>query len=290
MNLDGRPLRMALRSSIMVDGDRAGPLAGGKLLKAALGGPQDNLFTDTASDVPCGCGGAWAVSRFHSTASTWVRVVNPAAALVDTAASRLPFLRHLSPAAGPVDRLFHRTSSRDTLRWAGLPQTAARPNGPVARAIGVDELADIRARCMESFTLKPAWRPEDIALLVRKAMVKPVFGEPVLAGVFDRTEAPIGGFLYHLRPNSTARVLQLAALTGHEGSVVDALLADAAARRVSIVRGRMQPRLMDTILGRRVTLLNVASSVIHSRDAAIAKRVRSATPSSTGWRASSGAD
>ncbi|CAD7052874.1 GNAT family N-acetyltransferase [Pseudorhizobium endolithicum] len=267
MVLNDRPLRMALCSSIMVDHAKAGPLAGAKLLKSALGGPQDLSFTDTASDVSLRMWRGLGAAALPQYSLDWIRVVNPAAALADAAAHRLPFLRHAAPLARFADRRFRRNRG-EAVRWSGMGPTPSR-NGTVTRPLDVEEFAAIFDTCTRRFAFRPGWPPEAIAAFVRKAMPKPSFGEAVIGGVFDRRETPIGAFFYHLRRQSTARVLQLLALPGQEGPVLDATLADAAARGASTVRGRMQPALMEAMLGRRLALFHASASIIHSRDPAI---------------------
>ena len=272
MTLDGRPLRMALCSSIMVDREKTGPLTGAKLLKAALEGPQDFSFTDTASDVSLrmwrGLGGV--VLPSHSL--DWVRIIDPAVALLDGAAYRFPFLQHLRPLARMAGRRIRGRVKNDALRWTVF---AGNPKAVTTRAISAEEFAAVFAACIARFPLRPGWSEEETLRLAQKAMAKPAYGQPVIIGMFDRMQAAIGAGFYHLRPNSSARVLQLLALPGQEGAVVDALLADAATRGASLVRGRMQPAFMDAMLGRRLALVNTGSSIVHSSDEAILARVRS---------------
>ena len=272
MVLKDRPLRMALCSSIMVDHASAGPLAGAKLLKAALSGPQDLSFTDTASDVSLRMWRGLGAAALPQHSLDWIRVVNPAAALADAAAHHLPFLRHTVPLAHSVGRRFLRDGS-DVMRWSGMPEPAGR-NGAVVRTIDPEAFAAVFDACTRHFALRPGWSPEVTAALVRKAMPKPSFGKPVIGGVFDRREAPVGAFFYHLRPKSTARVLQLLAMPGQEGPVLDATLADAAAREAGTVRGRKQPAFMEAMLGRRLALFHASASIIHSRDAGITAAAR----------------
>src|SRR5690606_8358992 len=258
MSLAGRPLRMALCSSIMVDGEKAGSLAGAKLLKTTLNGPQDLSFTDTASEVSLRMWRSLGATALAQHSLDWIRVIRPAAAMMDAASGRLPFLKYLKPVAYPVDRLLRRRMAADQSRWIAMTDKQRRI-GPTTRTINAHQFAEIFTTCTESFLLRPAFALEDLTTLVRKALPKPSFGEAILSGVFDRNDTAIGAFLYHVRSNSTARVLQIVARQGLEDAVFDALIVDAARRGASLVRGRMQPNFMETILGRRVPLLNVSS-------------------------------
>lgn len=272
MTLDDRPLRMALCSSIMVDAEKTGPLSGAKLLKAALDGPQALSFTDTASDVSLrmwrGLGGV-ALPQ-HSL--DWVRIVDPAMALLDGAGCRLSFLSHLKPLARMAGRRVRSRVQTDPLRWAAFPNNQ---KAVTTRTIEPEEFADIFGTCTRHFSLRPAWPAEETARLARQAMTKPAYGEAVIVGMFDRRQTAIGASFYHVRSGSTARVLQLLALPGQEGPVLDAVLVDAAARGASLVRGRMQPAFMNAMLGRRLALVNTGSSIVHSRDEALLEKARS---------------
>ena len=91
----------------------------------------------------------------------------------------------------------------------------------------------------------------------------------MLASVSTPGGVPIGAFLYHLRPGGIARVLQILTAPGHAGPVIDCLIGHAAQRGAAGLRGRTQPALLGAMLGRRIAVTHLASTVVHAREQAL---------------------
>lgn len=204
----------------------------------------------------------------------WVRFIKPATAAVEVARRRLPILRAALPVAKFIDGRL-RDRRPQTPRWLAMPNPVLMPAGFETRDIGPAEFAGIFLALTARFAIRPDWSAEEIAHLVREAMAKPLFGTPVIAAVYDRHNRPAGAFVYHVRPNGTARIIQMVASEQQTGAVLDALIADAAARGASVVRGRTQPFMMNAILTRRIPLFNVASSAYHCREPELSAAIAS---------------
>ncbi|TIM19561.1 MAG: hypothetical protein E5Y61_34245, partial [Mesorhizobium sp.] len=116
------------------------------------------------------------------------------------------------------------------------------------------------------FALRPNWAAGQIHHMLTDAAQKPELGELVYVSVASPVGTNVGAFAYHARAGGIGRVLQILALPGQAGSVIDCLIDDAAVRGVSGLRGRIQPALLEAMLGRRIAFLTVASTVVHSRD------------------------
>jgi hypothetical protein len=266
MRLGDRPLRAALLSTIMAD-ERAGdPLAAAKILKAALNGPQDFSFSETASEVSLRMWKHAGAVALPGHSMEWFRIIRPATSAVEASARRYPVLRALSPVSSCVDDVFRRRIVAERPRWLGLPKAQSGRAGLSVRKIDATEFAGLFRLMTERFPLRPDWSAEALDTTLREAMEKPLFGRPVLAAAIDRGGRPIGGFFYHLGPHGTARATQLLAAPGKEEAVLDALITHAAEAGASAVRGRTQPFLMGAMLGRRIGFLNSASTVLHCRD------------------------
>ena len=81
-----------------------------------------------------------------------------------------------------------------------------------------------------------------------------------------RGGTPVGAFLYHVRAGRIAHVLQVIALPGQAGTVLDRLFLHAEQSGAVAVRGRSQPYLLDALLTRNCFHVHRASSLVHARD------------------------
>lgn len=275
MRFGDRPVRAALLTSIMVDERSGDPLAGAKMLRAALNGPQDFSFSETASEVSMRMWKHLGGIALPSYSLDWVRVIRPAAFALENAERRYPRLGLFKQIASRADNLFQRRTSPDRLRWLGVSATLSTKGGISIREIGQEAFADLFAMMTERFLLRPGWSREEVLRVISKTLEKPEFGHPAFCAVLNRVEEPIGGFFYHWRPQITARIVQMLAAPSQEETVVDAVIAHAATKGANAVRGRTQPFLMEAMLGKRIAFINSASSVLHCRDPHIRQAIQS---------------
>lgn len=265
MEKDERPVRGALLSTIMTDDRGHDPLVGAKLLRAALAGPQDFSFTETASEVSLHMWQRAGGMGLASYSLNWIRIIRPLQWAADQALTGRRFLAPLKHLAGKGDNLFRSRIRPERPRWLALSKDKGA-KAAVVRTIDEASFAGLFGEFAARFALRPGWQSAMLEKLVGEAILKPDFGSPVLAAVTDHKDRPIGCFFYHLRPGSAARVIQMLSAQGHEGAVIDALIADAAERGAAGVTGRTQPYLMEAMLGRRIAFTNTSSSVIHTRN------------------------
>ncbi len=273
MTFAGREVNGALLSTIMADNRACDPLIGPKLLKAALTGPQDFSFTETASEVSLHMLQRAGSLGLASYSLNWIRIIRPAQWLADQAARRFRPLGLLRILAGAGDDMLLGRIRSDRPRWLGF---APRKSGRAAAVEEIDHhaFANLFADLSQRFALRPRWSAEDLSALAMEAVLKQEFGPAILASVCDQRGRPVGCFFYHFRKGSVARVLQVIAAPGSEGAVVDALIAHAADRGAAAIIGRTEPYLMEAMLGRRIGFTNTASSMIHTRDAEIKAAVK----------------
>lgn len=273
MVLGDRPLRAAVCGSLMVEGRDRDPMAGARLLKAFVDGPQDLSFSETANEVSTRL---WTRLRgvvLPQYSLDWVRVIRPAGFVVDLAAGRVGAARLLQPAAAAFDGLVRRAMKPGDKRWAaatagGAPETARAAEIDRARfAALVEPLTD-------QFALRPAWGEMQLDGMLADAAAKPDLGELVLASVAAPSGVAIGAFAYHARAGRIGRVLQVLARPGQAGTVIDSLVDHAARRGLSGLRGRTQPVLLEAMLTRRTAFVPVASTVVHARDAEILQALK----------------
>ncbi|MEI2298183.1 hypothetical protein [Ensifer sp. MJa1] len=274
MVLNGRRLRAAICGSLMVEDRDNDPLAGARILKAFLAGPQDLSFSETASDVSVQM---WTRLRgivLPQYSLDWVRVIQPASFSLSVASNRIKPARLAAPIARTVDSLYRKRMAPGEQRWSAVAATGTAQSGFTANDTDRKGFAAVVDRFIEPFPLHPDWAEGQLDYILGDAEQKPEQGELLYALVAARTGTVVGAFAYYARPGEIGRVLQVLALPGQAGPVLDCLVDHAARRGLPGLRGRTQPTLMEAMLGRRIAFVHVASTVLHSRDPAIVQACR----------------
>ncbi|WP_163270752.1 hypothetical protein [Chelativorans alearense] len=269
MSFEGRPLRAAVCGSLMVEDRESDPMAGARLLKAFLAGPQDVSFSETASEVSANMWTRLRGVQLPQYSLDWVRVIRPFSFLAQAASGKVRALRTLSPLASMMDTLARRRMTTDALRWSGIPENWKGAGARSAVEITRDNFAELVAPFTAHFSLRPEWAPGQLKQVLADAQSKEEYGPARFCKVISRTGRTIGGFFYHGGPGRIGRVLQLLALPGQADAVIDAMFAHAAEQGLAGLRGRTQPALLEAMLGRRVAFTHLASTVVHARDAGI---------------------
>lgn len=269
-----RPVRAAICGTLMVAERDRDPMAGARLMRGFLSGPQDISFSETANDV---AGQMWTRLRgvvLPQYSLEWIRVIRPSAFALDIAASRFSILRSLQPLATGIDHLARLGMNGESLSWTRVAPGITVPDGLTVSPIDAAAFAELIDPMTAQFSLRPNWSDEQLAHIMADAADKPVEGDPVMAAVTAKSGTPIGAFLYHVRRGGIARVLQILALPRQAGPVIDCLIADAAARGASGLRGRTQPALLEAMLTRRIAFAQASSTVVHARDTDLVDALR----------------
>jgi hypothetical protein len=264
MTFNGRNLRAAICGSLMVEDRDTDPMAGARLLKVFLDGPQDLSFSETANEVATQL---WTRLRgvvLPQYSLDWVRVIRPSGFVLSLAAGRVAGM--LAPLTSAFDGLYRRQMKPGERRW-----TAVTPGGTGQKPlrtteIGSAEFAGLFEALTSQFTLRPDWKEAQLDRILADAVLKPDLGHLTFASVASPAGAEIGAFAYYAKPGGIGRVLQVLARPSQAGHVIDCLVDHAAARGVCGLRGRTQPALMEAMLARRIAFVPVASTVVHSRD------------------------
>lgn len=266
MTFNGQKLRAAICGSLMVADPQADPMAGARLLKAFLDGPQDLSFSETANDVATQLWTRLRGAVLPQYSLDWVRVIRPLGFGVSLAASRIGVVRVFSPLASAIDGLHNRRIRPGTRNWSGV--AASQPSPPPLRTsqIGGPEFTRLLEPLTNQFALRPDWEASSLDWILTDAGQKPDFGELVFASVASPSGNVVGAFAYYAKSGGIGRVLQVLARPGQAGNVVDCLVDHAAKRGVCGLRGRTQPALMEAMLARRIAFVPVASTVVHARD------------------------
>jgi hypothetical protein len=167
------------------------------------------------------------------------RLSGPWCALLDAAASRLPF--------GAL----------------AAPTTEFR-----SEVVGADELLD----CIQGIgwrdALKPCYDPESFRWLLLQAASARRHGALRMSVVRDVAGARVGWYVYYAQRGGESKALQVGAASQHFENVFQALLRDAWNEGATSVSGQAMPRFLLGTARRRCSFHYVGNGVlVHSRDA-----------------------
>lgn len=251
----GRRLRAAFAGNLMADPSLQDPLAGARLLRSFLSGPQDLSLTETTNQISMTMwrklGGQVVANR----SLNWIRVLRPMSWLVTAAARRAPWFGLLR---GPAS-LFDMVSAR---RLA--PQSAPNSSG---EDVDPSALSPIVRDIAQSFALHPDFDEAALAFLLEHAARKERYGELIARIVHSRRGQPIGGYVAHGRPNDTLRVVQIFTSAANADPVVADLFSRAAAMGAAAVNGRTQPEIIPSLLSAQYLFAySGGATLVHGRD------------------------
>ncbi len=203
--LGGRPVRAAIAGTLMVEDREADPLAGAKLLRALVKGPQDISISETTNPLSQGLWERLGGVVVPLLSLDWFRVTRPGGAAVAMLAERHPSGAALAPAGWVVDRIGARFLGGH-MKPARLPQRVTRQTDASDDefAAAVRELAGFSA-------LRPAWSDADLGWFLRHAAEKERYGKLHRSIVRNGKDKLIGCYLYHAHAGGTGRVLQVLA-------------------------------------------------------------------------------
>ncbi|MBY3530797.1 hypothetical protein HFN72_33560 [Rhizobium laguerreae] len=271
MKFSDSRLRAAYGGTLMVRGREQDPMAGARLLKAFLSGPQDISLSETANTTSLEMAKALRGVPFASYSLEWMRILRPAAFACEMALRKSTLRKWALPIARSLDRLHG---------WSGYAGgRVAKDAVQTTKAERVTQVdPEAFAESVELLTshypLRPDWPGLQLRHVVRQAFEKPLYGQPVAALVAASNGSPVGAFLYHLHEGGVARVVQMLALPGREAKVIDCLLVDADRRGAAGLRGRTHPAFLEAMLGRKMLFANVSNTIVFSRDKAVVDSFR----------------
>lgn len=269
MRMGDKRLRAAICGTLMVEGRELDPMAGARLLRNFLSGPQDLSFSETASEVSSQMYISLRGIVLPQYSLDWVRVIRPAAFMLDLAGERMGLLRRLAPLGRVVDARLRKPGSGRGPRWTLVAEDWGIKNGIEVVDSDAAYFAGAVAALTGHFALRPDWDDAHLRYLIAEASDKPEWGRPIFGEVRGPGGVLVGAFMYHLEPGRIARVMQILARPKQAGVVIDCLTGHAAALGAAGLRGRTQPALLEAMLGRRIAFSHVASTVLHARDPAL---------------------
>jgi len=268
MTFEGRPIRVAVLSTIMVDPSERGRSIGLRLMQHAFAGPQDLTFTDGANAA---CRKLWLAAGGDLCvllSCNWMRSLRPGAELVARVAARAslrPFAAALRPLAASFDALAAR-----------VPVGGARL--PVVRASGDPaDVSDMLA-CRTSLATRPALAPVYDPASFRWLL--DATAEANLRGRLERTLVRgddgrvLGWYVYFSNPGGLCDVMQLGGDPATIDQVLLHLFRHARDRGGVVLRGRLEPAFVSQLEHLDCRFHFPLTVLGHARDAAIAQALQ----------------
>ena len=255
MKFVGQPIRAAVSSSIVVDQPEIRPLAGARLLRSFLSGPQDISISEPLNAVSQGMwerlGGQMVVSE----SMEWLRVFRPTGLGLALASERLAQL--FRPLGSAADRLANRVVG-GALRPA-VHNPIETSDADVSDEVLLEHIPEFTA----DYALQPDWDPDCIRWMLAHAARNTGRGTLYRRIVYSRERIPLGCYLYHGRPNKVAWVMNVLARPQAVNTVLDSLFAHAYQLGSVAIKGRTQARLLDGLLRRNCFFFRRHSAAVH---------------------------
>jgi hypothetical protein len=257
----GRELRVAVGAQFMVDPEQRFSLTGLQLAKAVLSGPQDLFIADgsngQARRMWQGIGGS--VPLAHNL--HWTRPLRPARQIV-SAVGEIQGYRALEVVARPIAAVIDAVAAR------------LRPNQFQHRGDGLTEsdldaatMLPHLAQAMRGNHLQPVYDTDTLAWLLAQLARKKRHGVLRMKMLHDAKGDWAGWYLYYLAPKGLCEVIQIAARDAMFDIVLRRLLIDAWKGGAVAVRGRLDPRHLETLSDRHCWLRREdPATLVHTRD------------------------
>lgn len=261
--LGDRRLRAAFCGALMSEDHESDPLAGARLLKAFIAGPQDVSLSETANVISETMWSKLRGKTIPGYSFEWFRVFRPVGFASALGGEKSAVLRHLGPVAKLIDNNLSRKSS------LGRFIPAPAPAGLVMDDADFESFADAVRKLSATKQMRPDWDQGYLEHVLANAVIKPAYGQAHLGLVKTKGGEAIGAFLYHLKPGGIGRVLQVMAMPGRLGPVLDLMFAHALEKGAVGLRGRSSPEIIEAATGRSIIMATISSTVIHAKDPAI---------------------
>ncbi|MBI4500235.1 MAG: GNAT family N-acetyltransferase [Gemmatimonadetes bacterium] len=240
MTFRGQPIRVAVATQMMVAPEERG-LAGRKLVRALLSGPQDLTLSDTANET---ARRVWmSVGARHALVYGfgWERVLRPGRHRGSRSGGGSIPLRAAAYAARPL------LAAGDAVAARMSGAYRLRPAAGTLEPLDAETICRNADRILENSSLHPRYDPDSLAWLLAQAGEKRQFGSLAGGIVRGETGEVEGWFVHYVQPGETSQVLQVAAPRNAQELVMEHLLHDARNHGAIAVAGRLDPSMISAL-------------------------------------------
>jgi hypothetical protein len=253
LRFHGRPVRAAIAGALMVRDPAHRPMAGARLIRSFMSGPQALSLGDTANWTSKTLWEKLGGRTLPLASMEWLKIVRPVPFGISVVRNRLP--RPLGLALAPFAALA-------SLRLRRAPAAPAAPSRTVDDDAYLAAFRDLSAAREVTIDLDDAAGHWMLAQAARKTRHGDLFRRTVTG----RGGKLAGCYLVYIRSGAAAEVLQVTVAPGQGETVFTDLIAFAAASGCLAVRGRSQNDLMDALFKTNCILRHRGASVAATRD------------------------
>ncbi|WP_117195231.1 hypothetical protein [Rhizobium terrae] len=267
LEIGDRSLRAAFAGSLMVENAKENPLAGARLVRAFLAGPQDISLTETANATAIGMWQKAGHPLDPGYSMNWLKVLRPASTGVQLLERRIGLARLIRP--------FGRIADRAISFGRRTPFTAIA-NGRVSfRDVTPDAFGEALLVLKDTFALRPRWDPSSIRWFLGQAEQKRNFGYPEWRIGYSSDGRPLAAYAYFASPGSIGWLLQAIAAPARLDDLVDDLFAHAYGYGCAALRGAAHPWLTPALMLRGALFHSRSFYVAAARDKTLLEPIKS---------------
>jgi hypothetical protein len=252
---DGSPIRVACGGQLVADPTARNRAVGFFLLREFMAAKQDLAITDTAVEA---------------TRAMWIRIGGRLSPL-----ESISWFRVFRPVPFVLDQLLGRAAPRHRAAFGDLSMRLARrtePSGGIA--VEPAELVQQLPAIVDS-RLRPAYDEPFVEWLFAELAAVESRGTVIARLVRTPRGRVVGWYVYYLRRGGVSDVLQVVAAPRTVDRVLDDLFAHAERSGAALLRGRLEPLLVDALGRRRCLLRYNGGALVHSRDPEILRAIAS---------------
>lgn len=264
MRLENRRLRAAFGSGFIVHPDSRTTPAGLQLVRAFFSGNQDLSLSDTANPISQTIWSGFGGTLVPSFGMHWSRPLRLSSYALYAFSRRSEgvWSRQFARLSRPVCKLVDAFAARIPLRPFHL-------TAPVASAepLDIDTLLDCLSDSWGAHSVKPVYEKNSLSWLLDFMSQMKAYGDVHKVALRNKERKVIGCYIYCMRDDGIAEVVQICGKDRGIGSVIDHLFHDAWAHGAIGVHGKLETRIAD-VLSKKYCFFYHGKDplLVHSRD------------------------
>ncbi|MGF9565506.1 hypothetical protein [Neorhizobium sp. JUb45] len=266
LEIDGRSITAAFAGSMMVENPKADPLAGARLLRAFLAGPQDISLTETANSTALGMWQKLGHPLDPGYSFNWMKVLRPVSTGMQLMERSLPVARVLRPLGRIADRAV------SVIRPPSF--TGGEARRLEFRDVTMQEFGNALLSLKDAYAMRPAWDDGTLGWFLDQAEQKRNLGYPEWRVAHGPDGRPVAAYAYFAKMGGIGWVLQAVSLPARAADLVDDLFAHAHAYGCASVRGAAHPWLIPSLMQKRAIFMGRAFYVAHARDKSLLEPIK----------------